>query len=63
MVPYERRYVVSSVPGPGTATGEGDILIDNRGNRYRVVSDQEADMIRNSTGGWVATLRPDGSIG
>lgn len=61
MVFGSNHWVVGREPGPGTATGAGDILIDNHGNRYRVVDDIEASMIRNSTGGHVYTVR-DGRI-
>ena len=54
--------VVGREPGPGTATGEGDTLIDNNGNRYRVVSDAEAAMLRSGTGSNVRELHNDGTI-
>lgn len=48
--------VVSSQPGPGTMTGDGDILTDENGSRWRVISEAEASIARNSTGGYVATV-------
>lgn len=48
--------------GPGTATGSGDIIYDNHGREYRIVDAHEAASIRNSTGGVVHTLHPDGTI-
>jgi len=58
------RYVVNRLPGPGTCTGEGDILIDNQGGRWRVVSDAEAQMMRQGTMVTaIATLYPNGTIG
>lgn len=62
MVPYSQRFVSHREPGPGTMTGAGDIIVDNYGNRYRVLDAGEAQSIRNSTGGQVYTIGWDGSI-
>jgi len=43
-------------------TGEGDTLIGSDGNRYRIVSSAEADMIRSGTAGDVRALHHDGTI-
>lgn len=48
--------------GAGTATGEGNLVYDDQGRGYRIVSPDEAERIRNSTGGYVHTLYPDGTI-
>lgn len=61
MAPHYPK-IVQRHAGPGTMTGEGDTLIDDRGNSYRQVSHAEADMIRRSTGGVVYTLHPDGTV-
>lgn len=55
-------YVVKREPGPQTCTGAGDILTDSNGNRWRLLAPGEAANIRNSTGGMVGTIYPDGTI-
>lgn len=62
MVPGSDRYIVQRQSGPQTTTGAGDILIDNHGRRYREVDACEAEMIRQSTGGFVYTLDSYGRI-
>lgn len=64
MVFEKVRRIVGSEPGnDNTATaGSGGILIDDHGSRYRVVDAYEAATIRNSTGGRVYTLHPDGTV-
>lgn len=62
MAPANYPKIVMRHAGPGTMPGEGDTLIDDRGNSYRHVSQQQADMIRNSTAGIVYTLHPDGTV-
>ena len=54
--------IVQRHAGPGTMTGEGDTVIDDRGKSYRVVDHITAAMIRQSTGGMVYTLHPDGTV-
>jgi len=54
--------VVSREPGPQTATGAGDILIDQYGHRYQQISASEVSVYRSATGVTVRTLRPDGII-
>lgn len=56
------RIMGTRRPGPGTATGEGDIIYDDRGCEYRVVSMAEAQQINSSTGGHVYKLHPDGTV-
>lgn len=48
MAPEQRR-VVQRISGPGTVTGDGDILVDQFGKHYRVVSNAEAQMARSTT--------------
>ena len=54
--------IVRRHAGPGMATGEGDTVIDDRGNSYRIVSEVQAQMIRQSTGGMVYRLHSDGTV-
>lgn len=54
--------IVRTEYGQGTATGSGDVVVDDRGQRYRIVDAAEAQMIRNSTGGMVYRLYPDGTV-
>lgn len=38
MVPSSKPLkIVQTIPGPGTASGPGDILVDENGNRWRVM--------------------------
>jgi uncharacterized membrane protein len=62
MMAPERKFIVARHAGPGTASGAGDTVIDNHGNRYRIIDDGEASMIRQSTGGQVYTIENDGTI-
>lgn len=57
MVPgiYEPRYVVRRIPGNGTG-GYDDILIDNRGDHWKVY------VGARMTGQTLATLTDDGLI-
>lgn len=48
--------------GSGTATGEGNVIYDDRGREYRVVSQDDAQRINNSTGGRCYQIHPDGTI-
>jgi hypothetical protein len=62
---YQNTYLhaVQRIAGPGTAPGAGDTIIDNQGNRYRVVSEGEASIIRSGTTACaIRTLYSDGTI-
>lgn len=62
--PPQPRRVVQRIPAPSTTTnGPGDILIDEYGNRYRVLWPGEASIIRSGTAvGSIYTLYPNGTI-
>lgn len=61
MIFWSDRYITMSQSGPGTGP-DGDILIDNFGSRYRRVSPQEAESIRQQTAGIIYTIGPDGRV-
>ena len=62
MAPFSNSYVVRRDPGPQTASGAGDIVTDNHGNRYRIIDAHEAAALRSGTGNNVRTLHSDGTI-
>lgn len=55
-------HIVSREPGPQTASGPGDIIIDSHGRRYREIDSADAARLRNTTNGQVYTLHSDGTI-
>jgi len=55
----KRRRIVRSWPGEGTAE---TIRQDNYGRTYREVSEAEAQMIEQGTGGRVYFIHCDGTV-
>lgn len=54
--------IVRREPGPQTMTGAGDTVVDSNGDCWRVISNAEANFLRNGTGNSVATIHSDGTI-
>jgi len=61
MVFGDDRYIVGREFGSGT-TGASDILVDNRGGRWRIIERGEAELARQTTAEIVATIDCYGRI-
>lgn len=56
--------IVQTFPGSGTMVGDGDTLVDENGNRWRRISEAEANLLRSGTATSIAHLATikDGKI-
>jgi len=56
------RRLVMRISGPQTASGPGDMLIDDHGRHYREVDQYEVSILRAGTAPRIFTIYPNGTI-